>query len=205
MPFRYCHFHADEDIAGTRLEGEEAGYTYTCDRRAGHPHERVNTWLEVPPPPGLPAMSGLAAELGLDVALPELVAPHAGRWVEYGVVEALYAEAHPREFAHLVDRYGHTAIEGTRYSASSFIASTLGHLSRTGELLLEFAPATGRWDYNQQISWWAMPSNVDTESRVSWYDQGRSMDYVPGSTETCGLGRCTGTAETGCRKPGACC
>ena len=182
MRRQVCAFHADEDVAGVRLNGEGA-YVFTCDRPSGHPLSGAYTWMQGPEPPDLPEISGLAQELRLDVELPVATAKQAGRWVEYGVVEIAYAGARPDDFAALVDRYGHTAIKATRYSASSFIAATLGRLSRTGQVLFHWGPATGRWAYNSQISWWAVPPEPDWATRTSWVDLGEGMGYVPGSTE----------------------
>lgn len=180
---QYCAFHADEDIAGEVLD-EDGTLSFTCDRSRGHPVPGPYTWMQAPAPPDLPELSGLAEELGLRTELPAAVARHRGQWVEYGVVEATYAEMNPADFARLVARYGHTSLEATRYSASSFLAATLGRLSRSGEVLFSYGPATGRWSYNGRISWWAVPPPPPKESRLSWADLGRDMSYVPGRGDT---------------------
>ena len=48
-------------------------------------------------------MTGIAAELGLDVELPRVLAGFPGVWVEYGLVEGAYAQCNPKDFAALVD------------------------------------------------------------------------------------------------------
>jgi len=179
---QYCPFHADEDVLGSQLN-EDGSVMFTCDRVSGHPHGGTHTWLQAPEPPDLPEVSGLAQELGLQVELPAAIAKYPGQWVEYGVVEAAYAEANPVDFARLVDRYGHTAIQATQYSASAFLAATLGRLARTGHVMFRPGTATGRWDYNSEISWWALPPAPEPSSQTSWADLHRSMDYVPGNTE----------------------
>ena len=153
MNRQYCPFHADDDVAGDWL-GVDAGYAFTCDRSTGHPSPGPFTWFAAPKPPELPGISDLAEELRLHIELPAAIARYPGQWVEYGVVEAAYAQANPLDFARLVQFYGHTAIKGTRYSASSFLAGTLGRLSRRGDVLFHQGTATGRWTYNSQISWW---------------------------------------------------
>lgn len=178
-PRQVCPVHTDEDVAGVRIN-DEGTYEFTCPRRNGHRVEGPYTWMQAPEPPDLQAISGLAAELGLDVELPHVIGQHAGRWLEYGVVEHAYATANPRDFAALVERYGHTAIAASRYTASAFLAATLGHLSRTGHVLYHSGPATGRWKYNGQISWWAVAPEPDWASRVSWADLDLRPDYVPG-------------------------
>lgn len=182
MTLLVCPFHSDEDVAGVYVSNE-VGEVFRCGRTAGHPQPGPYEWLKAPAEPELPEMSGLAAELGLAAALPAVLAGFQGRWVEYGVLEHAYAAAHPDDFEFLVDRYSHTAVAATHYSASAFLAGALGVLHRRGEVLLRMAPATGRWHYNSQISWWAMAPAQDWQGRLSWETTGLSMDYVPGSTE----------------------
>jgi hypothetical protein len=63
--------------------------------------------------------------------------------VEYGVVEHAYAVSRPDDFAALVDSFGHTAIAARRYTVSSYLARTLGDLSRIGTVLYHPGVATG--------------------------------------------------------------
>lgn len=182
MRRQVCHFHTDEDVAGVLLN-KDGGYAFACERTTGHPTAGEYRWFSAPEPPDVPGISGLADELGLQVELPAAIATQNGRWVEYGVVEAAYAAANPVDYRLLVERYGHTAIQPTQYSASAFVAATLGRLSRSGEVLFRHGPATGRWAYNGQISWWAIAPEPAGDAMTSWEDLGMSMDYVPGSTE----------------------
>lgn len=177
-----CPFHSDEDVPGVRVN-DDGTYEFTCPRTTSHPVVGTYTWMQAPEPPDLEGVSGLAAELGLDTELPAAIAQYPGRWVEYGVVEHAYAHATPDDFARLVERYGHTAIVAARYTASAFLAATLGQLSRTGTVLYHPGPATGRWKYNGQISWWALAPEPDWALRTSWEDLGLRTDHVPGSVE----------------------
>jgi len=127
------------------------------------------------------SLSGLAADLGLDRELPEMLSDHAVRWVKFGVVERGYARRRPDDFAWLVGRHGRTAVEKKSYTASSFLASTLSLLARSGTVVKAFGPATGRWSYNESISWWTLPPAPAWSDRLSWADSGRSMRYVPGA------------------------
>lgn len=108
--------------------------------------------MYVPSPKGLPELTGIAAELGLDVELPRVLAGFPGVWVEYGLVEGAYAQR-TKGLRRLSGRYGHTAIKASRYTVSSFLSGTLGILSTDGRLLVRPGPATGRWSYNRSISW----------------------------------------------------
>jgi hypothetical protein len=182
VSIQVCPVHADESVLGRKL-GDDGSMTYICPRSRGHPQPGTFTWLYVPPPKGLPELTGIAAELGLDVELPRVLAGFPEVWVEYGIVEYAYAQRNPKEFAALVDRYGHTAIKASRYTVSSFLAGTLGILSRDGLVLVRPGPATGRWNYNHSISWWSLPPAPDWDHRRSWESASPSMGYVPGSTE----------------------
>jgi hypothetical protein len=109
VSIQVCPVHADESVPGRKL-GDDGSVTYTCPRSQGHPQPGPFTCLYVPPPKGLPGWTSIAAELGLDVELPRVLAGFPGVWVEYGLVEYAYAQRNPKDFDALVDRYGHTAI-----------------------------------------------------------------------------------------------
>jgi len=82
-----------------------------------------------------------------------------------------------------VQRYGHSAVKRAHYTASAFLAKTLGDLSRSGDVLFHEGPATGRWSYNGKISWWALAPKPHCSPGTSWADTGLTMDYVPGNQE----------------------
>jgi hypothetical protein len=182
MSVQVCPVHADESVSGHKLG--DGSVNYTCPRVKGHPEPGPFQWLYVPPPKGLSELTGIAAELGLDTELPQVLAAFPEEWVEYGLVEYTYAQRNPKDFAALVDRYGHTAIKASRYTVSSFLAGTLGILSRDGTVLVRPGEATGRWKYNQTISWWSLPPAPEWERRRSWESASPSMGYVPGSSES---------------------
>lgn len=69
-------------------------------------------------------MTGIAAELGLDVELPRVLAGFPGVWVEYGLVEGAYAQRNPKDFAALVDD---TDIPRSRPVGIPFHRSCLEH------------------------------------------------------------------------------
>jgi hypothetical protein len=179
-----CPFHADEEIQGVLTGSGEGSLSFTCTRTRGHPHKGPHSWLYVPQPEGLSGIDGYAAELGLATELPAAIAQYRGHWIEYGVAERAYALQCPDDFTAIVSRYGHTAIRPKQYTASAFLASVLGVLSKHGSVLYHLGPATGRWKYNGTISWWAVPPTPDWESsRLSWSDIGRDMSYVPGAAD----------------------
>jgi len=177
-----CAFHADEGVRPVPVGDDTGAVRYTCPRTIGHPTDGPYSWVFVPTPPGLDEVSGLAADLGLHVELPAVLGEFRGYWVEYGVVEQRYAQRNPEDFAMLIERYGHHAIQGRPYTTSAFLARTLGELSRHGTVLFHLGPATGRWRYNEQISWWAVPPEPAWSTEKSWEALGCSTEYVPGRT-----------------------
>jgi hypothetical protein len=181
MVFQVCPLHASDEIDGKKVS-DEVGWEFTCPR---HDHIPLGpyTWLSgLPSPPGS-ELSGIAAELGLDVEIPAVLARFPQQWVEYGVFEHEYAVSHPKDWSFLMDRYGHTAIVAKRYTVSAFLAATLGNLQRQAAVVLHMGPATGRWAYNGRISWWALPPGPDWDSRLSWQESALTVEYVPGQTE----------------------
>jgi hypothetical protein len=177
-----CPFHADEDILGVATGSQDRSLSFTCTIRTGHPQPGPHTWLYVPQLEGLPGVDGYAAELALASELPAAIADYRGTWIEYGVAERAYAMRRPDDFAAIVARYGHKAIAPKQYTASAFLAGVLGILSRQGTLLYHLGPATGRWAYNEKISWWAFAPSPDwTSARLSWAEEGDSISYIPGA------------------------
>ena len=65
MPRQYCAFHADEDVAGKRLD--DGSYDFVCERGLGHPQDGEWRWLAVPEESGsaVVGLAGLAEELNL--------------------------------------------------------------------------------------------------------------------------------------------
>lgn len=173
-----CPFHADDDVLGVPTGVSDGSVSFTCERR-NHPSGGPHSWLRVPEPAGAPGVDGLAHELGLAIVLPAVLKQYVGTWVEYGVVERAFALAYPREFAQVLERFGHRSIKPREYTSSAFIARTLGAIGRLGTIGFHLGPATGYWAYNQTISWWSVPPAPDwDEDRLSWQDSGFDLSYV---------------------------
>jgi hypothetical protein len=186
-----CPFHSDEWSKGVKQPG--GSIVHRCERASGHRHPGPLEWLEVPEPAGVGAGASLASELGLDLDLPSVISGLGKGWWEYGLVERAYAQAHPEQWAFMVEKWGHTALASTPYTASAYLGRTLADLSRTGSLLFHLGPATGRWSYNSPASYWSLWPEPDWQQRTSWVsvvdDQGvaprdpqdRCREYVPGA------------------------
>jgi len=196
VELHYCPLHAHEVVRPSRLP--DGASLFECPLTTGHVEPGPLRWLKDNPPPALSSEngaagagnsrqsggpSGLAKELDLARELPAALAEHRGRWVEYGVLEHTYARRRPDDFARLVEIYRHTAIAAKAYTASSYLAGRLGDLARLGTIALRFGPATGRWNYNVEISWWTLAPAPDWADRTSWQDLRETMNYIPGSTE----------------------
>ncbi len=125
------------------------------------------------------ALEGLAYEWGLYDDLPKCLV--AGEpLVEYGVVEYRYRNLNPGRYAALVDRYSHTSLGPSHYTATSFIAGSLGRLSKRGDLVATFSTATGYWSYNGIVSYWGLPG-TDVNTFMTWDEFARSLGLDPGT------------------------
>lgn len=166
MTATICPFHTDEWVQGIRRP--DGSTSYTCDRSRGHPGEGPWAWLQLPDPPALPELAGLAEELNLSEELPAALAALGEGWFEYGLVEREYAHRRSDDFARMVRRWGHTVLAPAQYTVSAYIAGTLGRLSARGVVGYHDGVATGRWSYNEVISWWSTLPPGPWDERTSW-------------------------------------
>ena len=158
---------ADESIV-TEIIGPSL-WRYTCTRSCKQHAERYS-WLGSTPDAPFDEELGYnkAEELGLPNDL--LTCLERGEpFVEYGVVEYRYAtKANPVVYRQLVDDYGHTALGPKQYTASAFIASTLGRMLKEGLVAYKPGKATGFWSYNGGISFWSL--KPPSESRPMTFE-----------------------------------
>ena len=173
-PARVCPLCGVQDDLEPPVRLPNGGWQFAC---TAHTPAHV---FEVSPEARVVAYaSGLAGELGLHEDLPRCVI-QGEPWVEYGIVEYRYGIAHPVEYRRLVDTYGHRSAARTgRYSASVFLASTLGRLARAGLLVLSFGPGTGYWSYDSEISYWAAPPGPVDGERQTWEQFARAENLDP--------------------------
>lgn len=122
---------------------------------------------------------GMLEELGVYQTLIDVLVP-GDPFVEYGVVEHRFATAAPRLYADLVQRYGHTALAPRRYTVSALLAGALAGLAADGSVTRTSGPATGRWSYNTQISYWAL-SPAEDRTPLSWTDFAAGVSIGPDS------------------------
>jgi len=74
----------------------------------------------------------------------------------------------PKIYRELVDRYSHTALGPTQYSASAFLGRAAGELCRRGELTASEVPATGYWSYNGRILAFSLPPGPPDGEVSTW-------------------------------------
>jgi hypothetical protein len=170
----------DYDVTAEGVPAGDAG-SGLRPFRCRHPQHGGEGFVWFAAPAGLSGKGGggadlgFAEELGLYDLLPTLLV-RGEPWVEYGIVERRLREAEPDVFAELVERYGHIETHGSKtYTASAFIARTLGDLTRPprGPLVASCGtgPATGFWSYNHQVFYWALPPGPpvsDKRTFVEW-------------------------------------
>jgi hypothetical protein len=178
----------DDDVTMANLPGPLGWWWFHCEG-GGKQHTGPYEWA-VESEPLSPRHEGICAELGLYEDLPKCVVANEP-WVEHGIVECRYALLRPDVYSHLIDIYGHIAIEPKRYTASVLLASALAQLSRKGVIAASATPlrATGFWSYNRTVTYWAaMPSSAG-DGVQTWhsYAQAHNLDptvWVLPSTES---------------------
>jgi len=126
MYAQICPQHPDEFVQAV-VVNDDGLLSYTCDR-AGHVTAGDFVWSGVAESNATESISGL---------LPAAIAQYPGKWIEYGVVEAAYAQANPEDFAHLIQEHGHRAIKPSKYTISKYLASILGILGRNGAIAFQ--------------------------------------------------------------------
>jgi hypothetical protein len=160
-----CKLCAHDDEVTMLPIGDGSEWAFTCTATTGHSAPYVWT---VKVERGMAGREGITAELGLYDDLPRCVRV-GDPWIEHGILEHRYKLLRPDVyFDELLPRYGHVALKSKRYTTSVFIASALGQLMREGALAWQYAPATGLWNYNHKISFWALPPAPPLEERLTW-------------------------------------
>lgn len=134
------------------------------------------TWSPTPEHPTGAIAEGIAAELDLFTKLPTLVSADA--FDEYGIVEYRFGIAHPRDYASLLELYGHRAQRvGRHHTMSAFLAGVLRRLHLEGDLDLQWGRGTGYWDYLDTVSYWSRATDSPL-SRHTWgaFASGQGLD-----------------------------
>lgn len=173
-PSRVCPLCASQDSFDPPVRLADGIWQFVCRG----PHALYV--FDVQPSNDLAAYpEGLAADLGLYDDLPKCITDET-TYVEYGIVEYRYGLAHPKEYGQLVATYGRRSQgKGKTYTASAFIASTLGRIARDGVLRFEFGKGTGYWSYDDPISYWAPPGVNEPPNRLTWFEFATENGWKP--------------------------
>lgn len=149
----------DDDVVVQKVDDE---WVMTCDSPAHPPIEwRPAAQFQKT----MTYRTGIGEELGVYDTLLECLMPGLS---EYGVIEYRFFETDPVTYKHLISRYGHTAIGGSRYTTSAFLGGALGQLWREGSVTGTWGPATGYWTYNQTVGTYG-PAGTPVDSPIlSW-------------------------------------
>jgi hypothetical protein len=102
------------------------------------------------------SLRGIAAELGVydDVFL--CLSP-GEPWLEHGIVEHRYKELRPTVYREMINRWGHVIQGPRRYSVTAFLTRRWSQLAIDGVLAAQLGPATGVYQHNGTIMYWALP------------------------------------------------
>jgi hypothetical protein len=152
-------------------------WRYTCTRSCKR-HADPYSWIGTTPdgPPDVELTDNKADDLDVPNDLLKCFA-HSEPFLEYGVVEYRYATmGNPAVYKRLVDDYGHTALGPKQYTASAFIAGTLGRMEKDGILAYMYDKATGYWSYNGGISYWALRPASSDASPITYEAFARGRD-----------------------------
>lgn len=142
-------------------------FEYECRRTEKHPDGRPWVWRGATGGT-FPSPAGEGPIPIADVRQALLECVHEGDpWVEYGIVEARYAEAAEQDFEILREEYGHRNLGpklSPNFTVSAYLGRALGDLRESGQLAHRTGKATGIWAYNGTISYWAKPPPGPPES-----------------------------------------
>lgn len=134
--------------------------------------------------------TGIMADLGMYDAVVEAAGRIPDRWLEFGVLEALFAEVAHEAFLELVETYGHVALGPDTNTASWMIGRATWVMAREGALAAKPTRATGRWGYLSSVNAWSIPGRPTNPEVLTWeafaVDRGRDPNlcwYVPNAIQ----------------------
>jgi hypothetical protein len=121
---------------------------------------------------------GIGAKLGVydDVFL--CLSP-GEPWLEHGIVEHRYKELCPAAYLEMIDRWGHVSQGPRRYSVTAFLTRAWSQLARDGLLATKLGPATGLYQHNGSILYWAFPPGPEAHRIRTWADFATDLGLSP--------------------------
>jgi hypothetical protein len=173
-PAQVCQLCGHDDEVNVVPGGDHDNWLYVCTA-----HEVPYNWTVAIPSASSAGREGVTAELGLYDDLLQCV-QSGDPWVEHGIVEYRYSRLNPKVYlGELIPRFGHRAQGPRHFSASALIAKALGQLRNEGLLAWRYDKATGFWDYNGTISYWATVPPPREDDRLTWEDFAGSHGLDP--------------------------
>jgi hypothetical protein len=164
-----CH-GCDGDLGTSGYDEDTGAWLYPCPDCVGVDGPltlEVRTGGEAEA--GLRGGGGIMADLGVYDGVKEALAPYPGQWLEFAVLEHLYAQVDRDAYRELVERYGHVAVEPQSNTASWMIGRAAWALQREGELVNRRLPrGSGRWAYLSPTYAWALPGTPEGAEVVTW-------------------------------------
>lgn len=164
----------------TEFDPELHAWLYQCDGCVGIEGGPYEWWMSEPKAgSGSSDRTGIMADLGMYDAAVEAVARIPDRWLEFGVVEALFAEVAPDAWAELVEIYGHVGLKPDRNTASWMLGRATWAVARDGDLAVKPVAATGRWSYMSGIHAWSLPGAAVSPDVLTWAEFATSRGHDP--------------------------
>jgi hypothetical protein len=174
--------HGCNDDLGTSGYDEEAGvWLYPCPSCRG-----VDGPLTIEVPGdlgrgrGARGGNGILAQLGVYDGVKEALGQRPDEWLEFAVLEHLYAKVDHEAYRKLVERYGHVALKPDTHTASWMIGRAAWALRSDGELANQRMPCgTGRWSYLTPAYAWAKTGTSGNAPLVTWETFARDQGFDP--------------------------
>lgn len=169
------------DAAVTYLKAPDGGHLYTCH----YTHEGQDRWqwLVNPNKPAAAAAgwapNGVTADLISPFENIMRSLPH--RWLEHGVIEYELRLQYPAVFGkHVAERGHHLTTAGQVTASGTRFAAALLRLERLGILVHRGGPATGGWDYNGEVGYWALLPAPEVTDTLTWAQRCADLGREPG-------------------------
>jgi hypothetical protein len=121
---------------------------------------------------------GIAAELGVYDDFFLCLSP-GEPWLEHGIVEHRYKQLRPSAYRDMIDRWGHVSQGPRRYSVTAFLTRRWSQLAVDGLLAAQLGPATGVYEHNGTILYWALPPAPEAQRIRTWADFAAVLGLSP--------------------------
>src|ERR671936_572556 len=85
----------------------------------------------------------------------------------------------PAAYLEMIDRWGHVSQGPRRYSVTAFLTRAWSQLARDGLLAMRLGPATGLYEHNGSILYWAFPPGPEAHRIRTWADFAADLGLSP--------------------------